>query len=138
MFNKILVASDGSAASMKAARTGAAIAKAFGADLTIATVAYIPRMYKVDLGDDMERAYVEDWEHVLADTVKAMGADVKAQTRLLRKGAPAEAILGEAEAGGYDLVIVGSTGMGSPGGKVMGSVAAKVGARAHCSVMIIR
>ena len=138
MFDKILVASDGSTPAIKAARAAAAIAGAFGAKLTVATVAYVPRMYKTDLSDDMETAYVKDWEHVLKDTVHAMGDIADVESKLLRKGAPAEAILEEAESGGYDLVVVGSTGMGNPGGRVMGSVAVRVGAGAHCSVMVVR
>lgn len=138
MITKILAASDGSAASMEAARSAAVIAKAFGADLTIVTVAYIPKMYKVDLSDDMETAYVKDWEHVLEDTLKVVGEDVGAETKLLRSGPPAEAILAEAESGGYDLIVIGSRGADSSGDKGMGSVAVKVGARAHCSVLVIR
>jgi len=138
MITKILAASDGSAAAMEAARSAAVIARAFDAKLTVATVAYIPKMYKVDLDDDMERAYVKDWEHVLEDTLKTISDVGQAETKLLRNGPPADAILEEAESGGYDLIVVGSNGTGSPGRKGMGSVAAKVGARAHCSVLVIR
>lgn len=138
MISKILAASDGSAAAMEAVGAAAVIARAFDAKLAVVTVAYIPRMYKVDLSDDMERAYVKDWEHVLEDTVKAAGDVSQAETKLLRKGSPADAILEEAESGGYDLIVLGSNGAGNPGGKGMGSVAARVGARAHCSVLVIR
>jgi nucleotide-binding universal stress UspA family protein len=138
MFNKILAASDGSAAAMKAVEAGAAVAKAFGAELTVVTVAYIPRMYQIDLGDDMKRAYVEDWEHVLRDSASAVRRVVDAKTKLLHEGTPADAILEEAERGGYDLVVVGSTGMGGTGRAVIGNVAVRVGARANCSVMVVR
>jgi len=138
MIKKILVASDGSSAAMEAARAAARIAVAFDAELTVVTVAYIPRMYKSDISDEMESAYIEDWQHVLADTVRAISDIVKPQTRLLRKGSPAEAILEEAEGGGYDLIVMGSTGTGNPGKRAMGSVAARVGAGAHCSVLVIR
>lgn len=138
MIKKILVASDGSTAAMEAAKAAAMIAKAFDAGVTVVTVAYIPKMYKVDLSDEMERAYVEDWEHVLKDTAHAIGDVLTPETKLLRKGSPADAILEEAESGGYDLIVLGSTGVGNPGGRAMGSVAARVGARAHCSVLVIR
>ncbi|MGD9400657.1 MAG: universal stress protein [bacterium] len=138
MIKKILVASDGSSPAMEAARAAARIAGAFDAELTVVTVANIPRMYKVDLGDEMERAYIEDWEHALKDTVRAIGDVVKPRAKLLREDSPAEAILAEAESGGYDLIVVGSTGAGNPGERAMGSVAARVGAGAHCSVLVIR
>jgi nucleotide-binding universal stress UspA family protein len=86
----------------------------------------------------MEIAYVKDWEHVLEDTLRAAGDAVQAETRLLRKGSPADAILEEARSGGYDLIVLGSRGADSPGDKGMGSVAARVGAGAHCSVLVIR
>lgn len=138
MIKKILAASDGSTAAIKAARTAAVIAEAFDAELTVVTAAYVPEMYKVDLSEEMENAYLEDWKHVLEDTVKAVGDSVSARSKLLREGSPAEAILEEAERGGYDLVVVGSTGTGNPGERAMGSVAARVGARARCSVLVVR
>ena len=138
MIKKILVASDGSGAAVKAAKAAAVMAKAFGARLTVATAAYIPRMYKVDLDGDMERAYVEDWEHALNDTAHAIGDILAPETKLLRKGTPAEAIVEEAESGGYDLIVLGSRGTGNPGGTALGSVAAEVGRRAHCSVLVVR
>jgi nucleotide-binding universal stress UspA family protein len=138
MIKKILIASDGSAAAMEAAGAAAVIANAFGAELTVVTVAHIPRMYKVDLGDDMERAYVEDWEQALKDTVRSISGVLTPRTKLLRNGTPAEAILEEAERGAYDLIVVGSTGAGNPGKKALGSVAAGVSAAAHCSVLVIR
>ncbi|MGD9141506.1 MAG: universal stress protein, partial [bacterium] len=95
MIKKILVASDGSSPAMEAARAAARIAGAFDAELTVVTVANIPRMYKVDLGDEMERAYIEDWEHALKDTVRAIGDVVKPRAKLLREDSPAEAILAE-------------------------------------------
>jgi nucleotide-binding universal stress UspA family protein len=138
MIKKILVASDGSSASMEAARAAGVFANALDAEVTLVTVAHIPTMYKVDLSDEMQRAYIEDWEQVLKDTARAIGDMVTPRTKLIRKGSPADAILEEAESGGYDLIVLGSTGAGNPGERAMGSVAARVGARAHCSVLIIR
>jgi len=138
MISKILAASDGSSPAMQAARAAAVIAKAFDARLTIVTAAHIPKMYRGDLSDDMESAYLEDWSRALEDTARSVRGIVQAQTKLLRNASPAEAILEEAESGGYDLIVVGSTGAGNPGQRAMGSVAARVGAQAHCSVLVIR
>jgi nucleotide-binding universal stress UspA family protein len=138
MITKILAASDGSPAAMEAARSAAVMAAAFGASLTVVTVATIPKMYKGDLSDEMQAAYREDYEHVLRDTVHAIGGKVKAGSKLLHEDSAAEAILAEAERGKYDLIVVGSTGTDNPYGRAMGSVASKVGARARCSVLIIR
>lgn len=51
-------------------------------------------------------------------------------------GDPAEQIVAEATAGGYDLVIVGSRGRGPVGRAFLGSVSAKVVANAPCPVLV--
>ena len=50
----------------------------------------------------------------------------------------AEALLDETERGGYDLLVVGRTGAGSPGSKMMGGVSRKLAEGAACSVLTVR
>jgi nucleotide-binding universal stress UspA family protein len=139
MFKKILVASDGSSTSIDAARIAGEVAKTFSAALTVATVAYFPRVYASDVGPDMREGYLAEWKRVLADTVaaaKAVGVDCEA--KLLRDDEPAGALLEEVGRGGYDLLIVGRTGAGSPGSKMMGGVSRKLAEGAACSVLMVR
>jgi nucleotide-binding universal stress UspA family protein len=139
MYTRILVASDGSSASVKGAEMGGEIAKAFSAALTIVTVAYVPRVYEGDLSTDMMEGYTEEWKRVLAMTADAAGrTGAEPETKLLQDGDPATALLEEAERGGYDLMIVGRTGAGSPASKVMGGVSRKVAEGASCSVLVVR
>ena len=127
MFKKILVASDGSSTALEAARISAEIARECSADLTVATVAYFPRVYASDVGPEMREGYLDEWKRVLSDTVDAVKAlGVEPDSRLLRKEEPASALLHEAERGGYDLLVVGRTGAGSPGAKMMGGVSRKL------------
>jgi len=51
-------------------------------------------------------------------------------------GDPAEQILAEAKAGGYDLVVVGSRGLGPVGRLLLGSVSTEVVEHAPCPVLV--
>ncbi len=139
MYSKILVASDGSGPSIRAARTAALIAKATSAEVTVLTVASIPEQYKGDLSDDLEEGYIDEWRKALEATVKEVKAQgVEAGARLVREGRAAPAILKELESGGYDLLAVGRTGSGSPASKTMGSISDSLASEATCSILIAR
>jgi nucleotide-binding universal stress UspA family protein len=139
MFKKILVASDGSSTSLESARIAGDIAKTYSAALTVATVAYFPRVYASDVGPDMQEGYIEEWKRVLSDTVDVVKAGgIEPEAKLLREEEPAKALLGEAERGGYDLLVVGRTGAGSPGSNMMGGVSRKLAEGASCSVLMVR
>jgi nucleotide-binding universal stress UspA family protein len=51
-------------------------------------------------------------------------------------GDPAEQIVSEAQAGEYDLVVVGSRGRGPVGRLLLGSVSTEVVAAAPCPVLV--
>lgn len=139
MFSKILVASDGSGPSMRAARAAALIAKAASAEVTVLTVASIPEQYKDDLSDDLEEGYIDDWRKALEATAKEVKRQgVEAKTRLARGGRAVPAILKELESGGYDLLIIGRTGSGNPASKSMGSISDRVISEAASSILIVR
>ena len=139
MFKKVLVASDGSSTSLKAAKTAAQIAEASSAKLTVATVAYFPRVYASDVSPDMREGYLQEWKGVLQATVarvKAVG--IEPEGKLLREQEPAKALLEELERGQYDLLVIGRTGAGSPGSKMLGGVSRKLTEAATCSVLLVR
>jgi nucleotide-binding universal stress UspA family protein len=139
MYNKILVASDGSGPSMKAALIAGELAKAFAAQLTVVTVAYLPKIYATDLGSEMREGYVDEWKRVLDNTVKTVKEQgVEPGLRLLREEEPAGAVLEEVKRGGYDLLVVGRTGAGAPGSAMMGGVSRKIAEAAACAVLLVR
>ena len=59
-------------------------------------------------------------------------------TTIIREGNPATEILGEAELGNYDLIVIGATGASDLKHQMLGSVSAKVAAQAPCSVAVVR
>jgi nucleotide-binding universal stress UspA family protein len=56
----------------------------------------------------------------------------------LLEGPPAEAILRVAEARNADLVVMGTRGLGSLRGLLLGSASSKVVQHAHCAVLLAR
>ncbi|MGH9764004.1 MAG: universal stress protein, partial [Blastocatellia bacterium] len=57
---------------------------------------------------------------------------------MIVEGNPGTEILGEAEMGEYDLVVIGASGVTDVKHNVLGSVSAKVAWAAPCSVLIVR
>ena len=139
MFKKILVATDGSDNAVRACAEAGRIAKAMDSEITVVHVVYIPPMYRDDVGPAIERTLVEDGERILKDAkreIEASGA--KARTKLIREGSPAERIVEEAGAGSYDLLVVGSSGLGRAAPLELGSVSAGISRLSRCSLLIIR
>ncbi|MDR1955014.1 MAG: universal stress protein [Candidatus Methanoplasma sp.] len=68
---------------------------------------------------------------------KARAAGVEVEEKLL-EGTPAKAILQEAEAGGYDVIVMGTLGRTGISKLLMGSVAEKIVQNAKCPVMVAK
>jgi nucleotide-binding universal stress UspA family protein len=139
MFTRILIASDGSDNALRAAETVAELAKGWQAEVTVVCVAYVPAMYQSDLGPELTDTFVEDWQRALEATKRVFEKEgVEVQAKLVREGKPAHVICREAEAGGYDLVVVGSKGLDESGHKGLGSVSDRVVHGVHCSVLAVK
>jgi nucleotide-binding universal stress UspA family protein len=54
------------------------------------------------------------------------------------EGSPATEILGEAESGAYDLIVLGATGATDAKHEMLGSVSAKLAWQASCSVAVVK
>jgi len=135
---KVLVATDGSAASMKAVERALEMAEKQGAQVTIMAVAYFPGD-----ADEMPLNIREKLENEARESIRKAKAlfdqkNVKVDTVLEAGLTPANNIMNRAQDGKFDRIVVGSTGM-SPLGKIlMGSTAAKVVAHAPCEVTVVR
>ena len=139
MFKKILVATDGSESAMKACAESGRIGAAMGSEVTVIHVVYIPPMYRDDVGPGIEQTLIEDGERILESGKKQVdAAGVVAKTRLVREGNPAERITEEARTGGYDLIVVGSSGLGRAAPLELGSVSGGVSKSSGCSLLIVR
>ena len=120
MFSRILVATDGSATATRAVDRAVEVATASGASLAILCA-----------GPDA-RAVVD------AEVARLAGSGLALEP-VVATGDPASAIVGAAEAGGYDLVVVGNVGMTGPRRHfTLGSVPNKVSHSLACSLLIVR
>lgn len=138
MFNTIILGLDGSEQSLRALKISADLSQTFGAKLII--VHAYP--YTSDLRD------YKEYDKLLAQRQTA-GLEFLAQARKsveshtleveddLLEGPAAERIISVAEARQADLIVLGTRGMGSFKGLLLGSVSNKVTHRAPCPVMVV-
>lgn len=142
MFKKILVPVDGSALSMEAVRKAAALAERFESDLTILNVVVTPAQSPmVDPGlmiipAQLITALEDEGRRILAQAQKEVPAGIAVNTEQ-KTGHPAQVIIELAAAGGYDLIILGSRGLGEIRGYLLGSISDRVSHHAPCSVLIV-
>ena len=135
MFQKVLVAFDGSAGAWCALRRGAALAWRHGATLTIATVVPTSRPdVKMGTTEPLGRALCEALA-AAAEYVRGYGL---AQEIVLRHGHAAREIIELAREGDFDLLVVGHAGHSRIWEHFLGTTADKISRHAPCSVLIVR
>lgn len=142
MVKNILVATDGSPRSEKAADAAIMLAKSCNAKLHVLSVvdAGKPRTamdFDLDVAEEIKEDNPEisdEWEEgrmkpeqqfVSHITDKASGAGVEAHG-IVRLGHPAEEIVNAAGENDCDMIVVGTHGRGPVATAVMGSIATKV------------
>jgi nucleotide-binding universal stress UspA family protein len=152
MINKILVATDSSAASNRALKMAAQLANQYGAELHIIHVIrdmQIPFEIKEipELEADKFESFNDAREEVMrkiAESVLKLAKDIagkagagKVQT-VIGTGDPATSILSVAKRRKVDMIVIGTRGLGKIKGKILGSVSRKVTNNAETSCLIVR
>ena len=138
MFNRILIAYDGSEPADKAFDTALDLASKYQASLNVLAIARPP-----DFAEDFEtEALLETvQEHFNARFAqlreRAVGCGVVSEFNVV-VGHPAEQIVRESELKFIDLILVGHRGKGLFERWLIGSVARVVIAYAPCAVMVVR
>ena len=140
MFDKILLAVDGSEHALHAARKAAELARTMKPSEFRIVVSYdtIP-LY---LGEPNLQFAIDgrksDAEGILNRAVKEVG-DIPCEIHTeIIEGNAAEAIIGVASTRGSDIIVMGSRGLGRLAGLLLGSTSQKVVAHAPCPVLIVR
>jgi nucleotide-binding universal stress UspA family protein len=136
---KILVAYDGSTEADRALDWGASLARgAAGSSVTVISVAITldasPPI--ADAIDPHESVAVHRAD--LDRAIAALSAKGIAAEPQLKAGKPAEEIIDAAEAGGYDVIVVGSRGKSAAARFLMGSVSERVVRHASRPVLVVR
>lgn len=145
MYRNILIAIDGSACSLSAAKAGLEIAKAFDATVTLLTVT--PTWSSVGLSElvlgvteeqftERTRKYGERCLAEVADLASAKGVACTAVQ--LQHSRPSEAILAAADEHACDLIVMGSHGRRGAERVLLGSETSKVVAHGKTAVLVHR
>jgi nucleotide-binding universal stress UspA family protein len=140
-IKKILIPTDGSDYSMRAAEYGISIAKVFGAQLTalfVIDTVVLDQISKVTTRENAEADLNQDGErytnYVLGLAEKE---NIKADSAIA-KGNPVEQIVNLAKSSGVDLIVMGTYGRRGAERILIGSVAERVIEHAPCPVLVIK
>ena len=120
-FNKILVGTDGSPTAAKAVERAVQVAATADATLTIFTAGRADKAEAVVAGEAAKHA-----DSGVAIDTKVVDAD------------PVSALIDEAIAGGFDLLVMGNKGMTGVTRFLKGSVPNKVSHHLPCSLLIVK
>jgi nucleotide-binding universal stress UspA family protein len=143
MYKRILIATDGSDKSMKAAEEGLELAKAVGAQviaLNVINEVVIASAVR-QLGADRKdvESKLEKAGGKAVDNLKAMGAKIGVNVdTIVRIGAPANTVIDTAGAEKADLIVMGSHGESGASKLLIGSVVQKVLYWATIPVLVVR
>jgi nucleotide-binding universal stress UspA family protein len=151
---RILLGVDGSMASKNALNSMLSCFNLTSAEITLIHVIEMPWIHiGLDqdwLVDSEEMMNFNDPEIKLEQELRSEAEDLVERIRarleryscsvmtLIEEGNPATEILGEAERGEYDLIILGATGLADTKHAFLGSVSAKVARQAPCSVAVVK
>jgi len=140
MFDKILLAVDGSEHALRAARIAAELARTMNSTELRIVVAYEsipPYLGEPNLQYAID-ARMKDAQSVLDKAVKEVGKiSGEIHTEVL-EGSAADAIIDVATTRKSDVIVMGSRGLGRLAGLLLGSTSQKVVSHAPCPVLIVR
>lgn len=139
--SKILVPVDGSENSVRAFERALVIAKGTVAQVTAVLVIEAPPTVYVEsqkLLDQLLENYRKESAKVL-DRYEEIGEKqgLKIESAVM-EGDAASHIIAYAEKGGFDMIVMGSRGLGKFKGIVLGSTSRKVLQNAKCPVLIVK
>ncbi len=146
MFGKILIAYDGSRGAWEALETACKLARLSGGELVILTVYRHHAMLEASLS--MVRGTIEpggNLDEMMRQTAREAAEEAKAHATelglekvhaFIRNGPYARSIDAFAREKDCDLIVVGSRGLGSTEGYMLGSVSHKVTSLADIPVLV--
>jgi len=138
MFNHIIVAIDGSEHSNRAVNCARELAERFGASLWL--VHAYPQTSDLRSYDQFGKLIARRkraGQSILDEALKILGEINCEINEELLEGPEAEAILSVAETQKVGLILMGTRGLGSLEGMLLGSVSRKVTHHASCPVMLV-
>lgn len=155
MFEKILVALDGSEHSVQALRTAIQIARKFNGKLTLVhvyaitvapivvpepttlTPSGVPVVTPAEVSRMIEAAR-EVGQRILDDGEKEVKSENVQVESTLKEGSTVQEITRLAKEGNFDLIVIGAKGVGSLRELLLGSVSEGVMKHAPCPVLVVK
>jgi len=154
MFDRILVAVDGSENSKRALSYAVELARKFDATITLVHV-YSGILPIIPAADALSSStgtppvptsvavrIIEEAEKlgnkILEDAEKAVKEQGIPVDKILKEGDVVKEIVAEAQRGGFNLIVVGHRGMSKLGELLLGAVSEGVSHRAPCPVLIVK
>jgi nucleotide-binding universal stress UspA family protein len=148
LFKKILVPIDGSKSADKALDFALDLAKKYSAEIKIITVFDEPSPSLLAQGTVFVPSTTENYLEKARDfhkktlieakkKAKKVNPKIKVSQNLLT-GRPADTIVEKAQKEEFDLIVMGSRGLGGIKELLLGSVSDRVADRASCPVLIVK
>ncbi|MEW6697971.1 MAG: universal stress protein [Bacillota bacterium] len=140
MYKKILVPLDGSDRANKALSHAVELAGKLDAKITLMhVVPSLPPTVLNQLGQGQQAIIdelIKDGKNMLKQYALFIDAPIDVDTFTVM-GQAADEILEKARAGKYELIVIGSRGLGEIKGYIMGSVSSRVSRYSSCPVLIV-
>lgn len=127
----LLVCIDGSEHSIRAFEYAFKLAEKFGSDITLLNVQE-PQIYNIS-----PKTATEIGEKILSKAINIVGGEKVKVDKKIEFGIPSVTITEVAEKGNYDLIVLGSRGLGTVRRFLLGGVSDDVSQEAKCSVLVI-
>jgi nucleotide-binding universal stress UspA family protein len=140
-IKRIVVAADGSPASVQGLQQVANLAAGIGAKVDVVYVRHFPgsALVAAGVGDPLLVEALEEQEsEVRQDVLRTMGGAGVAWEFVVRVGSPGEEIAKFAAESGADLVVVGSNRHSSLHNLLLGSTAAYLATHSRAPVLVMR
>ncbi len=149
VFNKILVAVDGSENGYRAAETAMRLARDYNAELIFlrivtAPTALTPTVQRAGASRIIEQFYniaekdAKDYVDNLVEEAKRFGVSSAKGEIVKAVSSPASSITERARSEGSDLIVIGSRGLDRPKRFILGSVSSGVVADSNIQVLVVR
>jgi nucleotide-binding universal stress UspA family protein len=141
LFSKILVPVDGSDNSYRALDAALFLSEKLGSNITVIHVMEdVPVLYieSQKLLSELLENYKKEKQDILSKCSEIATKKGETIKTVLLQGNPASIILDFSKKEKYDIVIMGSRGMGKFKEIILGSVSSKIVHHSSCPVMLIR
>lgn len=141
MFTNILVPTDGSDNSYRALDAALLLSEKLGSNITVIHVMEevpITHIGSEKMLNELLKAYKKENQDILLKCTEIANQKGLTIKTLLLQGNPASAILDYNKKEKFDLVIMGSRGLGKFKELILGSVSSKIMHHSPCAVLLIR